>query len=272
MAAILEQRTTRAAGWSRRFGAFSAALLIVATLSHRYGLLETPALIWVLGIVFVCAIFALMMGTYAFARLWNHGDLGGRDLSFGVIMGLVVLVPFLITAYQGYTSPMLNDISTDLEDPPALERAAALRTPDMNRIQPMTPARARLQAQAYPTVTGRRYDLDFDRTLDAVSAVVKRQGWIVHPGVPEEFAVSETTIEALAYTTVFAFPIDVAVRVTDEGETTYVDMRSTSRYGQYDFGDNAARIVAFLGELDTEIAGQAGTAPTVPIPQPAPAQ
>lgn len=261
MAAILERRTTRAAGWSRRFGAFSAALLIVACLSHRYGLLETQALIWVLGVVFVCAIFALMMGTYAFSRLWNHGDLGGRDLTFGVLIGLIVLIPFLITGYRGYTTPMLTDISTDLDDPPALIQAARLRTPDMNTIQPITPEKAKLQADAYPNVTGRRYDLPFDRTLDSVNAVVKRQGWMVYPGAPADPAEGEATIEALAHTAIFAFPVDVSIRVTDEVGSSYVDMRSASRYGQYDFGDNAERIIAFLTELDTEIAGQAGTAP-----------
>jgi uncharacterized protein (DUF1499 family) len=50
----------------------------------------------------------------------------------------------------------------------------------------------------------------------------------------------------------------VAIRLTDEGETTYVDMRSASRYGRGDFGDNARRIAGFLDALDAEMADQAG--------------
>jgi uncharacterized protein (DUF1499 family) len=38
-------------------------------------------------------------------------------------------------------------------------------------------------------------------------------------------------------------------------------MRSASRYGRYDLGDNAVRIVDFLAELDQQVAGQVGTAP-----------
>ena len=38
-------------------------------------------------------------------------------------------------------------------------------------------------------------------------------------------------------------------------------MRSASRYGRYDLGDNAARITDFLSELDQEVAGQVGAAP-----------
>ncbi|RVA63046.1 DUF1499 domain-containing protein, partial [Mesorhizobium sp. M7A.F.Ca.CA.001.08.2.1] len=60
---------------------------------------------------------------------------------------------------------------------------------------------------------------------------------------------------------VIGLPADVAIRVTDDGDTVIVDMRPASRYGRYDLGDNAARIVDFLAELDQEVAGQVGAAP-----------
>jgi hypothetical protein len=50
------------------------------------------------------------------------------------------------------------------------------------------------------------------------------------------------------------------VRLTDEGTSTYVDMRSASRYGRHDLGDNAAQITAFLALLDAEMAAQTGAA------------
>ena len=63
---------------------------------------------------------------------------------------------------------------------------------------------------------------------------------------------------------VLALPVDVAMRVTDEGTSTYVDMRSASRYGSHDLGDNAARIAAFLAELDAEVSALAGVLPPEP--------
>jgi uncharacterized protein (DUF1499 family) len=54
----------------------------------------------------------------------------------------------------------------------------------------------------------------------------------------------------------------VAIRVRDDGDGITVDMRSASRYGRFDLGDNAARITEFLGELDQEVAGQVGAAAT----------
>jgi len=262
MAAILEQRVTRAAGWSRRLSAFSAMLLIVGGLSHRYGLLQSYPFMSVLGVVLAIALAGLALAAYAFARLWTYADLGGWDLSMGAAIALLVLAPFAVSTYRAVVYPMLTDISTDLEDPPVLNAAARSRQLDMNPIVPLSPQQARLLAAAYPNITGRRYDLPFDRTVDAVNAVVKRQGWDVYPASPTGLDATETTIEALTHTLIFAFPVDVAVRVTDEGASSYVDMRSASRYGRHDFGDNAARIAAFLTELDTEVAGQAGTVPS----------
>jgi len=88
----------------------------------------------------------------------------------------------------------------------------------------------------------------------------------------------DSFIEALATTTFLAFPVDVSIRITDEGDTTYVDMRSASRYGKHDLGDNAARIAGFLTALDAAVAGAAGAPPAeeppaseIPIPSEPPA-
>ena len=261
MAAILERRVTRAAAWARRSGVFSAMLFVTAGLAHRYGLLETPAFLVVLGLVALCAAAALIFATHAFSRLWKHGDLGGWDLSVGALVALLVLTPFLLSAYRAATYPMLSDISTDTEDPPSLALGARSRGPGMNTVRNPTLAEAAMQAEAYPNVTGRRYEWPFDRTIEAVDAVLGRQGWTVRPAGLLATAAGETTIEAEAYTLIFAFPADVAIRVTDEGNSTYVDMRSASRYGRHDLGDNAARINAFLTELDAEVSGLAGTVP-----------
>lgn len=257
----MERRRTRSAAWSRRFASFSVALFLLSGLCHRYGLLETYPFFWVLGIVFVCAVFAIMMGVYAFTRLWYYGDLGGGDLTLGSLTGLAVLAPFMLYGYWGATLPMLSDITTDTEDPPAMVLSAAARNAQMNPILPVTEENARLQAAAYPTITGRRYALPFDVTVDAVKAVVKADGWTLHADGEAREGDEQATIEALAHTLILAFPVDVAIRVTAEEGSSYVDMRSNSRYGLYDFGDNAARITAFLNELDTQTAGMAGALP-----------
>jgi hypothetical protein len=256
MASIRERQTSKAAGWSRRTGAFSAVLLLTVFIGHRYDLVETPAFLWVLGIVALLAALALLFAGLAFSRLWHFGDRGGRDLTVGALLAILVLVPFGVAAYWAAIYPPLRDISTDLDDPPVLDVSA--RTKDMNELSPATPGEQRLQTESYPLVTGRSYSLPFDRVVDAVETVVDRHDWQLTAPYPDATGQTQVTINALAKSFVVDLPVDVAIRVTDDGDTVTVDMRSASRFGRYDLGDNAARIVGFLAELDQEVAGQVG--------------
>jgi hypothetical protein len=253
------RQTSRAAGWSRRTGAFSAVLLLTVLIGHRYDLVETPSFLWVLAIAALLAALALLFAGLALSRLWNFGDRGGRDLSVGALLALLVLAPYGVAAYWAATYPPLRDISTDFDDPPALDVSA--RTKDMNVLSSPTPGDQRLQTETYPLVTGRSYNLPFETVVEAVETVLDRRDWQLAGPYPETDGQSEVTINALAKGFVLGLPADVAIRVSDDGDAIIVDMRSASRYGRYDLGDNAARIVDFLAELDQEVAGQVGAAP-----------
>lgn len=250
-----QRQTSRAAGWSRRFGAFSLVLLLTAWAGHHYDLLETPAFLWVLALVALLAALALLLAGYAFSRLWNFGDRGGRDLTVGTLAALLALAPYGAVAYRLTTTPQLRDISTDLDNPPPLASAGA-RSGDMNVLASPTPGEKRLQGESYPMAIGHSYELPFDGVVDAVETVLDRQNWEVTGPYPEIVGQSEVTISAVAKSFGLDLPSDVAIRVSTDGDTTLVDMRSASRYGRHDLGDNAARIVAFLAELDQEVAGQ----------------
>jgi hypothetical protein len=56
--------------------------------------------------------------------------------------------------------------------------------------------------------------------------------------------------------TLLRFPADAVVRLTDEEESVFVDMRMSNRYLPHDLGENARQIAAFLNELDAEFARQ----------------
>ncbi|TPN83178.1 DUF1499 domain-containing protein [Mesorhizobium sp. CU2] len=260
MASIPERQTSRAAGWSRRIGAFSLVLLLTVVAGYRLDLMETPPFLWVLALVALLAALALLLAGLGLSRVWSFGDRGGRDLSVGALLAVLVLAPFGIAVYWATVFPPLRDISTDLDDPPVLDTSD--RTLDMNPILPPTPGEQRLQADAYPLVAGRTYNLPFETIVDAVETVLDRRSWQLTAPYPDIAGQSQATINALAKGFVLGLPADVAIRVTADGDSVIVDMRSASRYGRYDLGDNAARITDFLGELDQEVAGQVGAAPT----------
>ncbi|MGT2467988.1 DUF1499 domain-containing protein [Mesorhizobium atlanticum] len=70
--------------------------------------------------------------------------------------------------------------------------------------------------------------------------MLDRRDWQLTAPYPDINGQSAATINALARGFVLGLPADVAIRVTDDGEQVIVDMRSASRYGRYDLGDNAA--------------------------------
>jgi len=273
-----ERRVSRAALWARRLASFSAVLFLTAALGHRLTMLETPGFIAVLVIVAELAFAALVLAAFGFARLWNHGDVAGRNIAVAVFLAALVLAPYGLSVYRGLTLPWLTDVSTDVDDPPQLARAAGGRTAGMNAIAAFTAEEKRLQLEAYPLVSGRRYAMTFDRVLETVVGDVQARGWRLLPPPPDGEAV-EATVEAEARTFILGLPADIAIRLTDEETSTYVDMRSASRYGRHDLGDNAARIEDFLAELDAGIAALAGAPPAepadaeppgIPTPEPRP--
>jgi len=259
MAKLPERHTSKAAGWSRRIGAFSLVLLLTVCAGYRLDLVDTPPFLWVLAIAALLAALALLLAGLGLSRVWHFGDRGGRDLSVGALLAVLVLAPFGVAVYWATIYPPLRDISTDLDNPPALDTSD--RTSDMNVLSPSTPGEQRLQADAYPLVSGRTYNLPFETIVDAVETVLDRRDWQLTEPYPDITGQSQVMITAVAKGFVLGLPADVAIRITNDGDSVVVDMRSASRYGRYDLGDNAARITEFLGELDQQVAGQVGAAP-----------
>jgi len=253
MPAVLERPTTRAAGWSRRIASFTVVLFAMAGLGHRFGLIDTVSFFWLLGLVGTLAGAALFCAAFGFMRLWERGDRGGRDSAAGAIIALAILSPFLFSSWQLVTRPSLTDISTDVVNPPPMPLAAAQRAGAENAIEQVRPEDAELQLAYYPGATGRRYEVAPDLVMQAIARLAGERGWTMR-GVPTlAEGESEAVVEMTAYTTIFAFPVDVAVRVIDEDTAIYVDMRSVSRWGKHDLGDNARRIESFLAALDAAV-------------------
>lgn len=249
----IRRRHSISAKWSVRLAFLSVVLFVLSGLGHRFERIETPEFLWLLAIVGCLALLALLLAIKGFTSLWRRGDIGFTRAFWGALIALVVLVPFATTLYQAIALPRIYDVSTDITDPPALF-AANQRTESMNPVV-NDPESRHLQSSAYPQVTGRRYDGSPDRILTAVNTVIANNGWtmVSQQGEPGEDA--EILVEVVARTWLLGFTSDAVIRLSDEGETTYVDMRSVSRYGIHDLGENAERIIAFMTALDAEVQG-----------------
>jgi len=244
------QRESRRARWAWTLARFSLALLVVGVAGHRLEVVDTPSFLAVAGLVALLAVLALAVSWSAIAKLWHVDELGiGK--SFGAaLLALAVLAPFGLGAVLYATGPRLSDISTDTSNPPALREAARQRSGWMNPVQPISEEAALLQREHYPAVTGRRYEHPRGTVEEVIRTVAAQRGWEVLRQPDPRHESSTITIEYEARTLVLGFVSNVAIRIRDEFGFTYVDIRSASRYGDHDFGDNARRITGFMERLD----------------------
>lgn len=170
---------------------------------------------------------------------WLRRRQGGTLL---VLLGLALSLP--VTGFgaafelAARTTPPINDISTDVEDPPVFWFTV---TPT-----DYPAANAGLQRTAYPQVQPLELPLSFDEAFAAALALIEDRGWEVLSADP-----AESQIEAIATSRLFGFEDEVAVRIAETDGGARIDMRSRSRLGQIDRGANARRIEAYLADLET---------------------
>jgi len=169
----------------------------------------------------------------------------GRGFGIGRTVALLAALVFVFTAFgAGGGSSMINDFTTDLEDPPTF-RHAATRDPNVGRDLAYPPAFAEVQRSCCSDLQPVRLAAPPAEALQrAESAARAMPSW-------SDINVDATggTIEAISESKVFGFVDDVVIRVRPDGTGSIVDVRSKSRDGRGDMGVNAARIRAYVAVL-----------------------
>lgn len=165
----------------------------------------------------------------------------GRRALVSLLFGLVPVAGLTALGIAASEYPRINDVATDLADPPALARTPAYPAEFVPIVRESYPDLAPLVIAAPP-------DVVFRRALELASA---RPGWTV-----DLADARARIIHGVAETRLFRFRDDFTIRVRARGPQSVVDMRSRSRDGKGDLGANAARIRSFLLDLNTRIAGR----------------
>jgi len=177
---------------------------------------------------------------YGLIRAWRRGS-AAPTRAEGYRAAALGAIPILLSvagALSGRGAPRINDVSTDLVQPPPFSRA--VQYPDAFK-----PVVAEHYAHLAPLRT----------PLEAAEAF--RRAVVVARGVSDweltRVDAANTSFEAVATTRLFRFKDDVAVRVSAEGSGARVDMRSRSRFGKGDLGANAVRIRRYFTLLRPQI-------------------
>jgi uncharacterized protein (DUF1499 family) len=264
---VIHQGTSRLALWARRIALFSLAAAVLSIIIVHSGFLEIRPALVTFGAALALAVLALLLTVAAFAAIWRDGLIGfGASLTAVGVAVLLLAYPTYI-AVKARNLPWIYDITTDPIDPPRYDTLAKARPRDANPITYAGLAAAEQQIAAYPDIEPLDGDLDTRAAYNAALTVVNRRRWrVVEARAPDQGR-PEGRIEAVARTPIMGFRDDVIVRIRPFEGGARVDVRSSSRYGQFDFGANAARVRLLLEDIENEFADQAPDEPP-PVARP----
>jgi len=187
----------------------------------------------------ICALIAVLV----------IGKTGAYPIGMLGLLGLLPFVSVLAPALQSSSFPLINDISTDLENPPAFTQAQNIPA-NTGRDMAFPAGNAPIIREGYPNLQAIQTTKTPAQIFQmALSVSRKMSRWeITHS--------DEATgiIEGVATTRLFHWKDDFVIRVgeTPEGGAI-LDMRSKSRDGKGDLGANAKRIQDFFDKMTENI-------------------
>jgi uncharacterized protein (DUF1499 family) len=251
------------ARWTSRVAVFSAVLLATAIFLHRLFSLPTPIAENLAGVAFLGAGLSLLMSLAATIGIWRTGRPGTARVVFAVLVSLGLMLWPLIFLPQYESLPSINDVTTDMTNPPPFVEIAKQRPPGTNPVTYPGPAFARKQLAAYPDIKPIEIDRSADEVFElAVEAIKRLKMEVVHQEAPDG---RPGLIEIADRTLILGLYDDVAIRVAGSAQHARLDVRSASRYGSHDLGRNADRVRLILKEIVTVMES---TVPAVRTEQP----
>ena len=123
-----------------------------------------------------------------------------------------------------------------------------------------------LQVKAYPELRTLTIERSAEEAFELVEETVRKLRWrVVAAEPPTGRPLKAGTLEAADQTLIVGFTDDIVIRVEGSPTRSRIDVRSASRYGTFDFGQNAARVRRFLADVQaraeaTAVAGRRGAA------------
>jgi uncharacterized protein (DUF1499 family) len=270
---IHSEPTSRLAIWALRLAAFALVASFLAVIVMRSGVLETKPALATFGGTLAVAVVALLAAFAAFVVIWKEGLAGMRAALAAMAISLALLAYPAYLASKAYRLPWIYDITTDPIDPPLYDALAPLRARDANPVAYAGLYAAEQQRRGYPDIGPLGTHATPQNAYRAALAVMsKHRDSIVAPywrviatrePVPGR---RDGRIEAIAYSSFLGFRDDVILRVRAEPDGARIDVRSSSRFGTFDFGTNAARISRLLTEIEDAIRAQRPERPPTPPP------
>ena len=235
---------TATAGYFLSLG--SVGLFVLSAIMLRAAITDykLPVLIILIASLLALVALLLSLGALLFGQI---SQLNVPRTLIAVVLSAAIFVPVFLAGRALEGIPMINDIMTDINNPPQFEVVPTQRKAFDNSLE-LSENRLAFHEKHYGDLTPLIVEGAPDRHFDKVVALVDARGWKI---VAKNR--SKGVIEATDTTVLFGFKDDVVIRLMAENGATRIDMRSASRQGRSDFRVNANRIKAFLVDLRTAL-------------------
>ncbi|MCB1421187.1 MAG: DUF1499 domain-containing protein [Nitratireductor sp.] len=174
MAGFYERQESDAAKWCLRLAVITVPFLLLTILLRRSSAITIEQSFWLLAVAIAMIIASLIFGMRAVLDLWDKGYKGGRATVNGIVIGIVLLAPFGIQFLNAVEHPRLNDVATDVFDPPPFAVGGALSPATAPVYDDFF---ARKIVASYPQLVGRRYEAPPERVLSSVLEILGNWGW-----------------------------------------------------------------------------------------------
>jgi len=244
------------ARWSSRIALFSASLVVVGVLLHRLTSFPTHVAVNLFAVGAAGGGLAVLVALVALAQIWRRGNAGAGKAAIGILLP-AMMVAWPLTFLPAFLKlPMINDVTTDVAAPPRFVALAKQRTGEDNPTDYPGPRFAAEQQKAYPDLRTFVVDRGVEEAFELVEEVARKLKWRVAAAEPPAGKGAKGgVLEATDQTMVVGFTDDVVVRVVGDAGRSRIDVRSASRYGQADLGQNATRVRRFLAEMQSRVDG-----------------
>lgn len=244
----VEERMSRLAVWSLRVAIFAFPVTFIGAMLYVTETLDFRSALYTVLAGVAVAVLALLLAFAGFVVIWNEGLKGlGRVIGAGAL-AMVLIMPTATLGALAIGVRNLPDVTTDTEEPPEFVTLGTVRSRAANDLVYPGPPLAARQLDLYPGIKPITFDAPPEEIFRVLMSLVKRHKWLVVDAVPPREN-RDGRIEAVARSLPFGLRDDLVIRVRRTATGTRVDMRSTARSGERDFGSNARRISQIFAEL-----------------------
>jgi uncharacterized protein (DUF1499 family) len=239
--------------WTARW---ALRLAVAGWLVAALGLLATrgfgrpPATgLAVSGAGLLLAIVGAVLAGAAFVSIWRSGAPGLGRAAAGLLLSACLLAWPAFLLGRAVALPLVNDVTTDPDDPPSFGRSRAALEARGGMQPPEGLGGDGTAGASYGDLQPVLLEVTAAEAFEAARKTVAALGWRVVEQVPPGGRTGTGRIDAVATSALYRFADDITIRIRPSAGETRVDIRSRSRVGRHDLGANAARIRAFAAEL-----------------------